>query len=317
MVVKLTKPPVVRRLDYINDYMEGVKKGLDKEELEERLVDTKKRLETEKALAVGRGNPFRKNINKTSNLTYDCKRITVAMQLIEDEPIMLTELGEKYLQSSDLERKTIICEAYSKAYPHFGELLKTLQKHGTMVLPMRNIPAFRPEIQKYGLDMHQVAFDTVRDLATDVGLVNWYTKGSAEERRQFVYLVCSQVDTFSEAHYTLYFRTEQVYLKSNKVSINNFRDTLWDNYLERVNGILGAPVFYSELRMYVCYDLKISDSEFNKQILGLFEDDEKLNVIWSQGTLPRKRDSASMLKNLPPKNDDGNYIIYLKIVRKR
>lgn len=25
MVVKLTKPPVVRRLDYINDYLEGVK----------------------------------------------------------------------------------------------------------------------------------------------------------------------------------------------------------------------------------------------------------------------------------------------------
>ena len=317
MLVKLTKPPVIRRLDYINNYLEGVKQGLDKEELEECLAETKKRLETEKALAVGRGNPFRKNINKTSNLTYDCKRITVAMHLIEDEAIILTELGEKYLQSSDPERKAIICEAYSKAYPHFGELLKTLQKHGTMVLPMRNIPAFRPEIQKYGLDMHQVAFDTVRDLATSVGLVNWYTKGSADERRQFVYLVCGQVDTFSEAHYTLYYMTQQVYLESNRVSIKQFRDSLWDNYLECVNGIPGAPVFYSELRMYVCYDLKISDSEFNKQILGLFEDDETLNVIWSQGTLPRKRDSASMLKSLPPKNEDGNYIIYLKIVRKR
>ncbi len=317
MVVKLTKPPVVRRLNYINDYMEGVKKGLDKEELEERLVETKKRLETEKALAVGRGNPFSKNISKTSYLTYDCKRITFAMQFIEYEPIILTELGEKYLQASDPERKNIICEAYSKAYPHFGELVRTLQKHGTMVLPMRNKPEFRPEIQKYGLDMHQVAFDTVRDLATDVGLINWYTKGSAEKRRQFVYLVCCQVDSLLEAKYTVYYRAQHLYLKPNKVSNKMFRDSLWDNYLECVNGIPGAPVFYSELRMYVCYDLKISDSEFNKQILGLFDDDEKLNVIWSQGTLPRKRDSASMLKSLPPKNEDGNYIIYLKIVRKR
>lgn len=317
MVVKLKKPPVIRRLDYINDYLEGVKQGLDKEELEERLAETKKRLETEKALAVGRGNPFRKDIKKTSNLTYDCKRITASMQLIEDEPTTLTELGKKYLQSSDPERKAIICEAYSKAYPHFGELIKALQKHGTMVLPMRNKPEFRPEIQKYGLDMHQVAFDTVRDLATDVGLVNWYTKGSAEERRQFVYLVCGEVDTFSEAHYTVYYRTQQVYLKPNKVSIKKFRDNLWDNYLELVNGISGAPVFYSGLRVHVCYDLKISDSEFNNQTLDLIEDDEKLNVIWSQGILPRKQDSASMLKSLPPKNEDGNYIIYLKIVRRR
>ena len=38
-------------------------------------------------------------------------------------------------------------------------------------------------------------------------------------------------NTASEAHYILYFRTEQVYLKSNIVSIKNFRDTLWNNYL--------------------------------------------------------------------------------------
>lgn len=313
MSVKLLKPPVVRRIEYINDYLIGVKQGLDEEELRVQLAETKKRLEREKSLAVGRGNPFRKGISRTSNLTYDCKRVTESMRFLEND--RLTPLGERYLEASDEERKRIICEAHSAAYPHFGVFISTLQRYGTLVLPLRNVPPFRPEAEKFNLDVHQVAFDTVRDLATDVGLVNWYTEGKADNRRQHVYLVCSL--DYTDSQYTVYHYNQHLHLKANTVSLDEFRESLWETYIDIVNGISGFPVFYSVIRDSVCYELKISDHLFNKYTENLIEDDDKYNVIWSQGILPRKQDSASMLKSLPPKNVDGNYIIYLKIVRHR
>ncbi|MFH1180773.1 MAG: hypothetical protein V1710_10460 [Candidatus Bathyarchaeota archaeon] len=313
MAVKLLQPPVVRRLEYINDYLTGVKQGLDEDELQVQLAETKKRLEREKSLAVGRGNPYRKGITRTSSLTNYCRRVTESMRLIENDT--LTVLGERYLIASEMERRQIICKAYSDAYPHFGVLASTLQRYGTLVLPMRNTPPFRPMAEKYGLDVHQVTFDTVRDLATDVGLVNWSTVGKATDRRQHVYLVCGLAS--SDSQYTVYHEGRPLHLTPNTVTLDEFRECLWENYIDLVNGVTGFPVFYSEIRDHVCYELKISDPLFNQYTESLIEDDDKYNVIWSQGILPRKQDSASMLKSLPPKNIDGNYIIYLKIVRHR
>jgi hypothetical protein len=39
-------------------------------------------------------------------------------------------------------------------------------------------------------------------------------------------------------------------------------------------------------------------------------------VIWSEGVLQYQKDSASMLKSLPPKNEWGRYVVYLKMVRR-
>lgn len=44
--------------------------------------------------------------------------------------------------------------------------------------------------------------------------------------------------------------------------------------------------------------------------------DSILQVIWSEGVLQYQKDSASMLKCLPPKNEWGRYVVYLKIVRR-
>ena len=309
---KLVKPPVVRRINYINDYLIGVKNGLDDEDLMTQLAETKKRLEREKSIAVGRGNPYRKGITRTKNLTYDCKRLTESMKLVENNT--LTRLGEQYLNSDPDKRRQILCEAYSSVYPHLGVLVTVLQKHESLVLPLRNTPPFRPEVKKYELNTHQVAFDTMRDFATEIGLVNWYTQGKAENRRQYIYLVCKETDS-EDPHYKIHHKKTILYFEPNTVNINKFRETLWDNYLELVNWVPGFPVFFSEIRNHVCSELKLSDQAFNKYTETLIDDDDKYNVIWSQGILPRKQDSASMLKSLPPKNIDGNYVIYLKIVR--
>ena len=312
MAVKLTKPPVVRRIEYINSYLRGLKKGYDQEELRKTLAETKKQLETKKALAVGRGNPFRKDLKKTKHLTYECNRITKAMKLITKDPPTITPLGEKYLDLDTEKQKPIICEQHSKAYPHLGVLVTILENHGTLTLPMRNKPPFRPEAKKYGIDTHQVAFDTFKDLATDIGLVNWYTTGEADERRQHVYLTCHREN--DDPRYIVFHDREVIPLSVNSASHDKFRATFWDNYIDLVNGIPGAPVYISDLRELVCSELALTDDVFNNQTLTLMEYDDKFSITGSQGILPQSHASAGMLKSLPPLNVDGNYIIYVRIV---
>ena len=309
---ELIKPPVVRRIEYFNDYLLGVSEGFDEEEHMVQLAETKKKLEREKSLAVGRGNPYKKGISKTKNLTYDCKRLCESVQFVNENS--LTELGQKYLDADKEKRIRILCKAYSTSYPHLGVLLRILQNHDTITLPLRNKPPFRPEAARYNLNTHQVSFDTTRDFATELGLVNWYTEGKAEQRRQHIYKVCKKAST-PQAYYHVTHENQIHYYEANKVNKNLFRETLWENYIELVNGVPGFPVFYSVARDHVCNELRISDTQFDHYTEELIEDDDKYNVIWSQGILPRKQDTASLLKSLPPKNIDGNYVIFLKIVR--
>lgn len=317
MVFKLVKPPVVRRIEYIIDYLKGVKEGLDREELEALLAETKKRLETEKALAVGRGTPFRKDIKRTSVLTYDCKRFTEKINFVDTESGKLTGLGEKFLCSSGPEKKSILCVEFSKAYPHLGVIAKALLDNDTLTLPLRNKPPFRNEMLKYGVDTHQVAFDTVRDLATSIGLVNWYAEGKSEKRRQHVYLSSHRADDGETPELKVLHENDCISMRRNVVPREVYRESLWDNYIDLTNGIVGAPVFSSTLRDPVCADLRISDRHFNQQLVDMIDGDDEYLVIWSRGLLPRLGDSARMLKSLPPKNSDGSYIIFLKITRQR
>ena len=50
--------------------------------------------------------------------------------------------------------------------------------------------------------------------------------------------------------------------------------------------------------------------------MKMVEYDETIHVVWSEGQLQYEKDNASMLKSLPPKNEWGNYVVYLKMVRK-
>ena len=121
----------------------------------------------------------------------------------------------------------------------------------------------------------------------------------------------------NNTRYKVRHQDAEILLVPNEIPLSKFRDTLYEKYMLLVNGVPGFPVFYSEIREVVCMDLKISDLLFDQYTEILIEDDDVYNVIWSQGILPKQQDSASMLKSLPPKNIDGNYVIFLKIVRYR
>ena len=317
--IRLKSLPVVRRIEYLNTYLKSIDLGYTQEEVEAELAEIKRGFEREKIMAVGRGNPYRKGIERTTRLATYCKSLSQHLFYIVSvsSKLFLTERGASYLHSTENERRQLLCESFSKAYPHLGILVALLNEQAdhTVTLPLQNKPPFRPLALQYGLDVGQVGFDTLRDLATGIGVVNWYYSGTGLDRRQHVYLTCTLVEA-ETAEYNIFYHGEGVKATSNKVELTDFKKVLWAHYLELIEGVPGSPIFYSALRERVCHTLGITDGFFDSTVSDLVEYDDDLLVVWSEGVLPYLQDSASMLKSLPPKTDYDNYIIYLKITRR-
>jgi len=320
-VVKLGTIPLVRRLEYIVVYLEGVAKGLDKQIIQTELGRRKIEFEYDKNLALGRGNPRRPHIKKAEYLHRYCFRLSRDLGFIDASSTnpRLLEGGLCFLDSSGLVRLRVFSEAYSQAYPHLGVLINALSQvqGGCAVLPMMNKPEFRSYAEAINVGMSQVVFDTVRDIATSLGLLNWFVDGVGAERRQHVYLTCVLMKEKMDSYLVrVWDRFCWLYTVPNLVDATVFRSTLYKNYLELADNIPGSPVFYSYIREKVCADLRLRDEQFDYAVMEMVNRDDHLNIVWSEGTLSYGRDSASILKSLPPKNEWGDYVVYLKIMRR-
>jgi hypothetical protein len=319
--ITLRTIPVVRRVEYLDAFLDGVSKGWEKRELEAAIGERKKNFELEKNLALGRGKPYQKKITEAVRLQRYCLRLGKDLGFVEKigSKVKLLDKGRTYSEADEKSRMRILGEAYSEAYPHLSAIVLALNRlKGEAVLPLMNKPPIRPEITKYGINIDQVSFDTVRDIGTRLGLINWYVTGSGADRRQHVYSTCAVTETPPRGDYLfrLNHRGNSLFAIQNKVERNGFKAALWDTYLTLANGVPGFPIFYSLVREQVCAALRIRDDQFDSETMNMVDWDEALHVIWSEGVLPYQQDTASMLKSLPPKNEWGRYVVYLKIVRK-
>ncbi len=82
MSKKLGTVPLVRRIEYLETYLFGVKEGYSKAELEELLIKKKEELETEKSIAVGRGQLTRARTSGAVYLLRYCYRLSRDLGLI-------------------------------------------------------------------------------------------------------------------------------------------------------------------------------------------------------------------------------------------
>jgi len=319
--VSLKAIPIVRRLEYLEVFLEGLKKGLEKRSLMAALGDRKKAFEIEKDLALGRGNPLRKDITEAPQLLKYCIKLARDLRFVDKAGpwSRLLEAGKVYLEADDDTRRCMFAEAFSEAYPHLTAIVSALWRLDgeEAILPLMNQPEFEPEAEKYGFSVGQMYFDTVRDVGTRLGLLNWYVKGIGSERRQHIYLAC-QITKEEPESFLLKIKNDASWLFALpfEVERNKFRESLWEAYLNLVDRIPGSPVFYSLVREKVCAMLRLRDDQFDNEVMRMVDWDEMLHVIWSEGVLQYQKDSASMLKSLPPKNEWGRYVVYLKMVRR-
>ena len=319
MPSRLGSIPLVRRIEYLEVYLEGLVKRLSKSEMEASLMERKTGFEYEKNAALGRGAiQSKRNLQAPYLLRY-CFRLSRDLGFISlrGKDAHISDKGVRFLQSGELERIVLFSEAYSEAYPHLYVLVDALSRAGGAFSLSVVKASFDSEAERLGLRMSQVVYDAVRDVATYLGLVNWFMSGTGSMRGQHVYLACRLLDEPQSLYdVRLWTGDKWLYCAESVVDGDVFRSELWESYRDLTGGVPGSPVIYSQIRDEVCSLLRIRDDQFDSRLMDMIEGDEVLRVYGSEGTLPYGRESAGMLKSLPPKNVWGDYIVFLRITGK-
>jgi len=348
--------PRVRRLEYLIAFLESFKNNkFDEKRAHEAIQQQIHCFEIEKAKALGRQHP---QMRKGAYTLKECLRLSSNLGLV-DRFKRLTSKAMRVLDSD--QRRSFLLEQMWQVYPRFRQVVLTARNVEQLDLPFYNWDTFRQEGGNlYGLEFDRLSFEIVRDLATQLGLINWYPT-EEKPRRQIVYPVAS-VATFTETiclaglpvkqetfaqqclhrtaldmnllaiqdgHYEVHAHLEfkaqeylilqtdsdKVFIRDHNVSAKEFEQALWKEYLGLSDMRPRFPVLYPNLRNQVCAALHISDQVFDRHLRSLIRQPRRLNIYSSGGILSHK-DLAHLVKFLPAKTPQGQFIVYLKIERR-
>lgn len=327
-MISVGRVPRVSRFEYLTDYLTAVREGLAPNAIEERLAKRKTMFESEKYAALGRGGPFseaqKRKLMNAREILKECRKLCSSLGLIDETSSTISETGNRLINSQEKDKIQLFMRMLFGVYPIFGMILLALQNAEANELRFPDgrhtseYRRFREEAGTHGLDLDMITFLAIRDLLCQAGYVNWLTESRSNELWYMVYLTARLAPALDTEGDSVKFAHEgkTYYVESKNVELDIFNHVLWEEYLKRTNDVPLRPVFYAELRTATCSRLHVSDKVFDDSIRRLLSPSSPFNVIWSSGTLPFSREFSTMLKNIPPKSPDGQYMVYLKIGRK-
>jgi hypothetical protein len=179
--------PRVQRLDYLVAFLESCGGDEFDEKQAQRAIQQKiYYFEVEKASALGRQRP---RTPKGTSTLRECRKMSSHLRLI-DRFNRLTPDAAEVLDPN--QRMAFLSERMWQVYPRFRQLVLAVRDAERMDLPMyESEDAFRQAAgSRYNLEFDSLTFETIRDLATQLGFINWYP---TEQRDQSVYPVASVV----------------------------------------------------------------------------------------------------------------------------
>lgn len=329
--MKHVRMPRVSRVEYLLDFLKVVEQGYDRKLAEQKLAERKRIFEAEKSRALGRGRPFMEKLRRTRSLREDCQTLSTRLGFVRVEDklnVELTESGETFLNVDEVEKRKVLAQGLLNTHTAFSHVLLTVASlpGAEVALPMeRDNRSFVQKAVPYGIEVSQTDFDIVCELASQLELVNWFPFNTNLGRYKRVYLtsvIYENVKTInaekeSLLHFTYDGKSFWITPTPTRVRKDKFKEILWEEYLRATKYVPRRPVFYSQLRSYVCYRLKISDRVFDMYAQEIMGSDETYRLVGSGGSLPYSRDMASLLKSLPIKTERGEYIVYLKMDKKQ
>lgn len=321
--------PRIARLEFVLDFLEGVRQNLDLPELERKLGNRKLFFESEKYKALGRGSPFGEKrkirLMKARSTLDDCIRMCRMLRLLEPhEKLALTADGVKLATLTVSEQIHPLGQLMLDNYPSFKTFLMRLRDlpRGEVSLPdIRHSkrPGLYTELAKNSrIELDGLDFLRVRDILSQLGLTNWYREKREGETWSTVFLTSaiSSKTGVGNSVFRLANDGAPILAEINTPSKESFFQAFWDEYMKKTNYVQWRPIFYSDLRTCTCTRLRLCDAVFDKFVSRMMEGNDTIQVIWSSGTFPRINDTSSLLKNLPPMEENGNYMVYLKLGRK-
>ena len=182
--------PRVQRLEYLIAFLNSYKNvEFDEEQAQKAIQQQIHDFEIRKAKALGRQRP---RIHKGTNTLQECVYLAMQLGLI-DRFKRRTPDAARVLEPD--QRRHLLLERMWQAYPRFRQVVLTARDAKQLDLPFHSWDTLRQEgSDLYDLKLDRLNFEAIRDLATQLDLINWHP---TKENRQIVYPVAS-VATFSE-----------------------------------------------------------------------------------------------------------------------
>jgi hypothetical protein len=348
--------PLVQRLEYLYAFLGSLMKGkFDEQQAQKAIQKQIHYLEIEKAKALGRKRP---QMRKGTSTLQECLKLARHLGLI-DRFRRLTSDATRALDADH--RRPFLVGRMWQTYPRFRQVILSVRDAGQLDLPFyaRGKEFSQEANSLYGFEFDRLTLETIRTLATQLELINWYP---TETRRQIIYPVAcvttlkeiislagfpvkqesyaqqcihrtaldlnlltvredgykaqAHIELRVKGYCILQTQSDQVFIRDHNVSPYDFEQVLWREYLGLSSMRPRFPVVYPNLRNRVCTALHISDRVFDRHLLSLIQEPQRLNIYPSGGVLNYAANLAHLGKFLPPKTSQGNFIIYLKIDRK-
>jgi hypothetical protein len=184
--------PRVQRLKYLEALLKSYKNNEFEQERAQKAIQQQiYHFELEKAKALGRKRP---RTPKGTNTLQECLRLAMNLGLV-DRFKRPTSNATRVLDPG--QSRPFLIERMWQTYPRFRHVVLTARDAEELDLPFYTWDSVRQESgPPYNLDFDRLTFEAIRDLATQLELINWYPSEKRKDR-QIIYPVAF-VATFSE-----------------------------------------------------------------------------------------------------------------------
>lgn len=194
--MKYKRVPAVFSLEYLRVFLNVIEKeGYNRQAIRKAIFNERVKFEKEKFKAIGRG--YRLKTVKSEHLVKNCYQLSRQIGLLKriNNDVQLSKEAREFLNAGFAHPKTksMLLSKLLETYIPFSEVLFCLrnQPKREFVLPLaKEIGLFKRVAERYRLKVNEIQFKVVRDLLTQLEILNWREKKN-KERIQKVYLIVS------------------------------------------------------------------------------------------------------------------------------
>jgi len=181
-MVSYKRVPMVRDLEYLAAFLRSIRDG-DSNKAEEEIRRVRLKFESDKDEAVGKGKKLTAERLRLKSLVAECERLSYETGIIEKDGMRYRICnGDPNVavlfegNACDERFRTVLLKRLLSTYSSFNKLIFQIRAapNGRICASRdRTHGFFQRSIERYNLSMTQWTFEAARDLATQLGVINW------------------------------------------------------------------------------------------------------------------------------------------------
>lgn len=320
---EVVRIPRVRRLRYLGSVLTvAPASGFTLDSARQAILTVVVELDSAKAAALGRKAP---KPPKGAQLAQQCIQMLSRLGLIEraGDVFRPTSRGSDVATQVTKNDLSAFFELLWTVFPNFRRLLRLVcARKSPLSLPVDRYGGnFERHAREQGIDLDQMSFEIIRDLATELRVFNWRPVPVEGRQYQLVYSTGILDDDPGDPVKALY----RVCGTDNKtwsfnpytIELDHFEQEVWRHYMALTDRVPRFPVLYTDLRDSLCEQLAISDDVFDRSIATLIQAPRRLDIFPAEGILDYSEKLTITYKQVPPRTPHGQYMTFLKLDRRR